>query len=169
MVELSTVAAIIAAIGVTCGAAMAILQLRNLVIQRKVNMVIGLIPNMRPDFGEKFNNSARLLYSNEIGDYKTFIDSHGSIDSSQDEVVKAFVLITGYYESIGLLYQMKLLDRKLVTEIMGYDIVKDWDHLKHIVLGIRKEQNSVKSFEYFEFMAEDMRDYFSVIIPEISN
>lgn len=155
--EISTIASIAAAIGVLVGAAIAIIQLYNLRKQRMVNMIIGLVPSFKPDGGERFSQCARLLFRSEYSDYYDFVQRYGELDSSDNEVVNAFAIISGWYESLGLLYFYKLVDRKIFTDLFGYQPIMDWEKLLPIIVGLRHQTSSNKPYEYFQFMVEDMR------------
>lgn len=155
--EISTIASIAAAIGVLVGAAIAVLQLYNLRRQRMVNMIISLVPSFKPDGGEMFNRNGRLLMRSDYSDYHDFVQRYGEIDSSDSEVVNAFTIIASWYESLGLLYFHKLVDRKIFTDLFGDQPITDWEKLSPIIVGLRNQSSSEKPYEYFEFMVEDIR------------
>jgi hypothetical protein len=155
--EISTIASIAAAIGVLVGAAIAVIQLYNLRRQRMVNMIISLVPSFKPDGGERFNHNARLLMRSEYIDYHDFVQRYGDVDGSDSEVVNAFVIISGWYESLGLLYFYKLVDRKIFADLFGDQPIMDWEKMLPIIVGLRELSSSEKPYEYFEFMVEDIR------------
>ena len=157
MVEITTIASIAAAIGILVGTTLAVLQLRNLVIQRKVNTLINLVPSFRPDGGEKTNKSARLLFASDFKDYNDFIERYGDIDTSENEVVNAFIQISGWYESLGFLYYRKLIDRKMFCELFTIMPIKDWEKMEPIIIGLRHGGSNPRLYEFFEFMVKDMR------------
>lgn len=166
MVELPTIIAIFAAIGVLAGATIAVFQLRNLVIQRKVNMVLSLVPSLKPDGGQNHNRMGRLVMTSEFSDYHDFIQRYGDLDAAElSEVANAFITLTNWYETLGLLYFNKMIDRNIFSEFFAFDTVGDWDKLKPIIVEIRQEKSEPKINEYFEYMAEDMRKNMRVAEP----
>ena len=157
MTELSTIASIAAAAGILIGATLAVLQLRNLVIQRKVNTLISLVPSFRSDGGEQIHKAARLLFASGYKDYHDFVERYGDPETSNNEVVSAFVQISGWYEGLGFLYYRKLVDRRLFCELFSYMPIRDWEKLQPIINGLREQDSNQKEYEFFEFMVEDMR------------
>ena len=157
MVDITAISSVAAAIGILIGVSLTIMQLRNLVIQRKVNTLIGLVPSFRPDGGEKMHRMARMLFASEFKDFDDFVQRYGDLDRSDSEVVNAFTQVSGWYESLGFLYYRKLVDRKMFCELFAYMPIKDWERLEPIILGLRKRDASSKPYEFFEFMVNDMK------------
>ncbi len=160
MADTATIIAIVAAICVLITTITAIFQLRNLLIQRKVSMILTWVPSLRPDMGRELNRLGRLIYSCEFKDYPDFVQRYGDLGTTDNEVSWAFVSVAGWYETLGVLYCKKYIDRKIFSEIYAPFTIRDWTYMKPIIYGMRAKEsplNVANLFGNFEYMAEDMR------------
>ena len=136
---------------------MTVMELRQLVAQRKMEMMLKLVPNFRMSPGE-LNGAIKLISTCEYKDFEDFVQKYGDPITSINPVAVAFSTVAGWYEGLGILYYKRIADRQLIAEFFGYATVIDWEKMKPFVIGLRERTNP-KVFEYFEHLAREMKKW----------
>ena len=129
--DIPSISAIAATVGVLVGVALALLQLRDLVKTRQTDLVMRLYST----FGSKEHMEAyRGIMSMEIRDYDEFIKKYpsGTIESTMVYIVSAF------YEGVGVLLHRKLVDIDLVDDLFSTPIIQIWEKIEPFVKEGRK-------------------------------
>jgi hypothetical protein len=154
--DVSSIATILAAIGVLIGLILTILELRELVAQRKMEAIMRLIPYLNID-SSKVVEASETVFANAFTDFDDFVQKYGDPHTSKTPVVSAYNIISGRMETIGSLYYNRLIDRKLWADLNGAFYIKAWEVLKPLIAGERERTKMPKLYEYAEYMAEDMK------------
>ena len=144
MVDLTSISAILAAIGVFVGVIFAILQLRDLVKTRQTDLVIRLYST----FGS--NNFQKEMTRILNGDYKNY----------SDFMKKEGLLVheTGlFFEGVGLLLHRKLIDISLVCDLFGVSVKMFWERSKPLIKDARKLFNAPRFGEWTENLYNEMQ------------
>jgi hypothetical protein len=65
--------------------------------------------------------------------------------------------IGNFYESIGVFVKTGLLDRELVFQIWGDNVIRDWERLAPVAAIVRRRAGDValENFEYLAVLAQD--------------
>jgi len=152
MLDIPSISAIVAAIGVIIGVIFAVLQLRDLVKTRKTDLVIRLYSTYGSrEFQEAWVETLRL----EFKDYHDYLKKYGA--TSEKPVYTSVNMVAAYFEGIGILLRRRLIDIALVDDLLSSDIVLTWHKMKPIVEGWRKQFNRPQISEWFEYLYDEMQ------------
>ena len=151
MLDIPSISAIVAAVGVLIGVALAVLELRNLVKQRKSDLLMRL----HLAFSTKETSEAVLKYmSIEYKDYDDFVEKYGS-PFAEGPVQTVFVMVGNFFEGIGVLLKRKLVEIELVTELFAVEMF--WLKWKPLVEGTRKQFNNPQLLVGFEYLYNEAK------------
>jgi hypothetical protein len=151
VVDTTEISAIVAAVSVVVGVVLTVIELRNLVKQRKSDLLMRL----HLAFSSKEYSEAVLKYvSTEYKDYDDFVKKYGS-PFAEGSVQTVFLIIGNFFEGIGVLLKNKLVDIDLVTEMFAVDLF--WLKWQPLVEGIRKQPSSQNILEYFEYLHNEVK------------
>ena len=149
--DISAISAIVAATGVLVGVVLAVLELRNLVKQRKSDFLMRL----HLAFTTKETVEACMKYlSSEYKDYDDFVAKYGS-PFAEGQVQTAFVTMGMFMEGIGVLLHRKLVDLDLIIELFAVEMF--WLKMKPLAEGMRKQINDPRVYEWFEYLYNEMK------------
>jgi len=147
MVDITEIAAVVAAAGVLVGVAYYILDLRNQTRIRKTDMVLRFDAVLTSkDLIEAW---AKVL-ERETKEYDTYKLSNTSHWLPELQVAS-------FYEDMGIMLNKGLLDPELFT---CFPISEAWEKLKPLVERIRKERSHAymhKPYEWFEYLYNEMQ------------
>jgi hypothetical protein len=152
MLDIPSISAIVAAIGVLVGVAIALVELRNLVKQRQTDLVTKLSRDIAVD--ERALDAFVDIMETEFDDYNDFVKKYGKFISKKP-VPMSFMMIGNSFEQIGVLLRNKLIDASLVDQLFPISIM--WEKMKPLVEGMRKEYHDPTFFEWFEYLYNEMK------------
>jgi len=145
MVDIPSISAVLAAAGVIVGVALAYLEVRGLVQTRRTDLVMDLYR----DFGDKdFQKAWQMVISSEYKDYNEYVVKYGL-----DEVYQVVM----FFEGIGTLLHMKLIDTRLVGHLISGPIRSTWEKMKPIIEGHRQKLGQPQFCEWFEYLYNEMK------------
>jgi hypothetical protein len=155
--DVTSVSAIVAAVGVLVGVVLTVLELRNLVKQRQTDLFM----KVYSIFGSgKFSKAVRRLLATEVKNYDDFVRKHGSVVSIEPEPAQIWLdidLIGWFFNEMGFLVNEKLVSEKLVCKLLGYWVIILWEKMRPLIYGWRKEYNMSESFSWFEYLYNEMK------------
>ena len=144
MLDISSISAIAAALGVVVGVVYAIMELRNLVKARQTDLVIRLYST----FGSKeFQERWAEFISADYKDYNDFVKKYGL----------TWPEIGIFFEGVGVLLKRKLIDIALIDDLFTGPIKMTWEKGKHIVEDAKKQLNQPQWAEWFEYLYNEMQ------------
>jgi hypothetical protein len=151
MVDVTEISAIVAAIGVLIGVALAVLELRDLVKTRKTDVVMRL----HSEFTKKEMVEASVKFLGlQFKDYDDFQRKYGSILSGSQEVI--VTMMNGmFFEGIGVLVHRGLVDIDLVRDL--FSITLPWEKIKPIAEGLRSQFGEREIFEWYEYLYNEVK------------
>ena len=152
MLDIPSISAIVAAVGVLVGVAIAVVELRNLVKQRQTDLVTRLSSDIALD-RESLEAFVDIVET-EFEDYDDFVKRYGKF-ISKNQVPMSFMMMGNFYEQIGVLLRNKLIDASLVDQL--FPVIITWEKTKPIVEGMRKEYHDPGFFEWFEYLYNEMK------------
>lgn len=127
MIDIASISAVVAALGVIIGVVFTAMELRNLVKTRQIDLVVRLYSTM----GSKDMLEAwEKIKTSEYKDINAYIKEHGLSEVHEVGV---------FYEGIGVLLRRKLIDISLVDDLFSTPIKSIWEKLKPIVEWQRKQ------------------------------
>jgi hypothetical protein len=152
MLDIPSISAIAAALGVLVGVAIAVVELRNLVKQRQTDLVTRLSSDIALD-RESLEAWVDIVEA-EFEDYDDFVKRYGKL-ISKNQVPMSFMMMGNFYEQIGVLLRNKLIDASLVDQL--FPVVITWEKTKPLVGGMRKEYHDPGFFEWFEYLYNEVK------------
>jgi hypothetical protein len=153
LVDITEVSAIVAAIGVIVGVAFTVLQLRDFVKTRHIDLVMRLYST----FGSKEYLEASRRVSLASKDHDAFLKKYGYVD---------VVLVGTLFEGIGILLKRKLMDIELIDDLFSEPVRNSWRTMKPIIEIYRKSLNQPRIFEWFEYLAAEMQKREQQLAPK---
>jgi hypothetical protein len=154
MVDASTVSIIIASASVIAGVLYYVLQVRNLVKSRQMDIVMRLYVTWGSDDMKRAFSKVVAL---KPQDYETFCREHGSIASPNRSPIWTDIDRVGWFmNGLGFMVHRRFVSIDLIGELFGYGVVFQWKILGPLVLGWRAELNLPESFAWFEYLAKEL-------------
>jgi hypothetical protein len=68
-----------------------------------------------------------------------------------------WITVGTFFEGIGVLLYRKLIDISLVDDLFTAPIKMAWDKMKDSIIEARKEYGQQTIFEWFEYLANEMK------------
>ena len=144
MLDIPSISAVVAAIGVTVGVTLAYLEVRTLVKQRQTDLVMRLYSTFGSnEWLEAFD---RVIHT-EYKDYSDFV-KRGWLDVHKVGI---------FYEGIGVLLLRKLLDINLVDDLFSGPIKIGWEKMKTVIEDYRKQEDYPQAYEWFEYLYNELQ------------
>jgi len=151
MVDIQTVSIAIASAGVFVAAIYYIFQLRHQNRLRQTDLVIRLASDMK---------SAELvaafadMHEAEFKDYDDFVKKYGH-PFSRNQVPMSLVMIGNFFEEVGVLFSNKLLDARLIYQLIP--VSGSWEKMEPVIKGLRTEYYVQAYYEWFEYLFNEMK------------
>ena len=151
MLDIPSISAVVAAVGVLVGVTLAYLEVRTLVKQRQTDLVMRLHHTW---ISKEYREAWTRVLTLEFEDYNDFVRKHGSITSGEPASV-AILMVAGFYESVGVLFHRKLIDIDLIEELLPVEM--SWEKIAPLFVGWRKQANEPRLAEWFEYLYNEMQ------------
>jgi hypothetical protein len=137
MLDIPSISAIVAVVGVIIGVFLTVLELRHLRMQRQTDLLVRISPWLSMSSSEL--QTAFVRTSNvEFTDYDDFVKKYGKISSEKLEQT-AILAIANYLDGLGILARRRLVDADLIYEFWTGDIADLWEKIKPLVEAVRKK------------------------------
>jgi hypothetical protein len=145
MVDLTSISAILAAIGVLVGVVFAILELRNLVKTRQTDRVVRLYSIMgSKDWLEAWDK----FVNREMTDFYSYKKKYGFAELNT---------VLTIFEGIGVLLRRKLIDVGLVQDFFSFHVNLVWEKLKPFAEEARQIRKTPKVATNVEYLYNEMK------------
>ncbi len=150
MLDISSISAIVAAVGVIVGVVFAMLELRNLVKTRQTDLALRLYSH----FGSReFLEARKTVMDLEFEDYNDYVKKYGRFGR-----IEAVSQVCMFFQGMGVLLHRKLLNISLIDELFSPISIKIiWEKMKPVVEGWRKQFNEPRTLEWFENLYNEMQ------------
>jgi hypothetical protein len=76
---------------------------------------------------------------------------------SDEPAHKAMAMVAMFFDGVGVLLYKKLIDKSLIYDLFSTAIRVFWEKMKPVMLGLRRESNDPKVFEWFEYLYNEMK------------
>lgn len=151
MIGVTEISAIVAAVGVLIGVVLTVVELRNLVKQRKSDLLMRL----HLAFSTKEYSEIILKYlSTEFDDYDDFVNKYGLL-FNEGPVQTVFWSVGNFFEGIGILVKNRFVDIALVAELFA--VGPFWLKWKPLIEGTRKHYNGPDLLAWFEYLYNEVK------------
>jgi len=151
VIDIQTISIMLASASVIAGVVYYALQLRHQSKMRQTDLVIRLASDMRST--EVVGAFVDMLGA-EFKDYDDFVKKYG-MPFSKNPVPLSLLMIGNYFEQLGVLFRNKLIDAHLGSQL--FPISAAWEKMEPFVKGLRKEYQSQGYYEWFEYLASEMK------------
>jgi len=149
MVDITEISAVIAAAGVLFGVVYYILDMRNQSKMRRTDLLVRLCSAFQTkDWLEAWS----VVDGSSLG--QTTIDINKIRAEHRDVEVNEVCL---FFDEIGNLLQMRLVDIELVEKMLHGHIKRIWERMKPAVEEVRKRRNDPRLVEGFEYLYNEIK------------
>jgi hypothetical protein len=150
MFDVTEISAIVAAAGVLVGVVYYILDIRNQAKIRRIDMVMKLYATFGSTEYQKAYQTMMKLEFEDYSDYRKRCAENAEVNA-------ALMTVNVFFEGIGVLVKRKLVGMDLVDDLLSSDILGTWEKMKPLVEGIRKSFARPQSWEWFEYLYNEMQ------------
>lgn len=147
--ELPILLDVISGIAVIIGVVLGLIQLRQFYLSRKRESALLLLHSYK---SSEFTDGIRIVFSIPNGLTKN------EIDERLREDIKAVFLVISTWESIGILVYRNEVTMDMVDDAFSGPIIISWQKLQRYVFDMREEHQRQTIMEWFQWLAEQMRD-----------
>jgi len=153
MVDITSISAVVAAVGVIVGVVFTVMQLRDLVKTRHTDLVMRLYS----DFGsDELQRAGLTAVHIEYEDYKDFVEKYGP-PNSDNPVPLAIIKSALFFEKVGILLHRELIEVDMVSSVFGYSIRVLWEKIKPLMEESREMFNDPTIWKWFEYLYNEMQ------------
>ena len=153
MVDVQTVSIAIASVGVFAAAIYYIFQIRHQDKMRHMDLFMRIYSIWG---SEDMLNAHRRFMVLKVENYNSFVKEHGPLTEST-QINTDIDRIGWFFNLMGFLVKEKIVHIKLVDELLGYWVIKNWETIKPLVYGWRKQYNIPESYHWFEYLYNEMK------------
>jgi len=157
MVDIPSVSIVIASAGVFAAAIYYVLQIRHQTKLRETDLILRLNSTMA--ISKEYMRDVWKVWDLEYKDFDDFTRKYGSLTVRHKEnpdLEDSINVVLNQVDMLGLLVKRKAVNIDLLIEY--YDITKLWEKLEPLIEGWRKEQNTPKLCEWFEYLYKEMKE-----------
>ena len=145
MLDIPSISAIVAALGVLVGVVLTVLEVKNLVETRQTDLVIRLYST----FGSKELQEAwEKTQSREYKDFSAYTREYGLLEVNE---------VGWFFEGVGVLLHRKHINIGLVDDLFSSPVKRAWERLKPIAEGERNQTQRPQIWEWFEYLYNEMQ------------
>jgi hypothetical protein len=153
MVDVTEISAVVAAVGVVVGVVYYVLEIRH---QDKMKH-LDLFMSLYSVWGSRdVLDAHRRFMTIKIEDYDSFVKEHGPVTDSL-QIYTDIDQIGWFFNLMGFLVKEKIVQVKLIDELLGYWVIRNWEAIKPLAYGWRKQYNIPESYHWFEYLYEEMK------------
>jgi hypothetical protein len=148
MFDIQTISIVIAAATVVAGVIYSSLQVGEQTKMRQTDLIMRLYATYSS--GE-FQDAWEKVRNSHLEDFKDIYDygkKHGLKEINQ---------VCLFFEGIGVLLHKKLVDVKMVDDLFGGAITREWERVREPVMLSRKQLDDPTAYYYFEYLYNEMK------------
>jgi hypothetical protein len=105
---------------------------------------------------EDMLNAHRRFMILKVETYDSWVKKEGSV-TEPSQVNTDIDRIGWFFNLMGFIVKEKIVHIKLIDELLGYWVIKDWETIKPLVDGWRKQYNIPESYRWFEYLYNEMK------------
>jgi len=151
MVDITSISALVAAVGVIVGVVLAILELRNITKTRQMELIMSIYSL----FGTReFIDAWEKMRTREFKDYDGYVKKHGLAELN---------IVAWVFEGLGFLLHRGFLDIDTVHELMSESTKMTWERVKPMAEDARKQLSQrkfggyVPLYQWWEYLYNEMK------------
>jgi hypothetical protein len=153
MVDIQTVSIAVASASVVAGIVYYAFQIRHQEKTRHLDLFMRIYSTWG---SEDMLNAHRRFMALKVENYDSFVKEHGQV-TEPSQINTDIDRIGWFFNLVGFLVKEKIVSIKLVDELLGSWVTKNWETIKPLVYGWRKQYNIPESYQWFEFLYNEMK------------
>lgn len=143
--DIPSISAIVAAIGVIVGVLYYVLDIRH---QRQIRQT-DMVMRLHTTFGSKeLQDAWEKTQDREFKDFDTYKKEYGLREVNE---------VGWFFEGLGVLLYRKHINISLVDDLFSTPIKRAWEKLKPIAEGERNQTHRPQIWEWFEYLYNEMQ------------
>ena len=153
MVDFTEISVMVAAAGVIIGVVYYILEIRHQDKMKHLDLFMSLYSAWgSPDMLD----AHRRFMVIRVENYDSWVKEHGPV-TELTQLNTDIDRVGWFFNLMGFLVKEKIVHIKLVDELLGYWVIKNWETIKPLVDGWRKQYNIPESYHWFEYLYNEMK------------
>ena len=153
MVDVQTISIAVASASVVAGVVYYALQIRHQNTMRHLDLFMRFYSTWG---SEDMLNAHRRFMVLKVESYDSFVKEHGSV-TEPSPINTDIDLVGWFFNLVGFLVKEKIVQIKQIDELLGYWVIKDWETIKPLVSGWRKQYDIPESYRWFEYLYNEMK------------
>jgi hypothetical protein len=153
MADIQTVSIAIASVGVFVAAIYYILQIRHQNRMRNLDLFMRLYSTWG---SADMLDAHRRFMLIKVDNYDSFVKNYGQVMETK-QIYSDIDRVGWFFNLMGFLVKENIVNIELVDELVGYLAIKNWDTIKPLVDGWRKQYNIPASYHWFEYLYNEMK------------
>ena len=149
--DVQTISVVIASASVIGSAVYYTLETRHQRRIRQTESIIRLSPWFNMD-AKEIQEAISNVCSAEYTDYEDYLKKYAGKPEQ-----KSLKLLGNYFEGVGLLVYMKLVEMEIVFNFWGDVAESVWDGNEEVINGMRKDIGTPWTFQYWEFLVKEFK------------
>ena len=151
ILDVPTISVVIASTSVVISAVYFMLDTRHQRGIRKIESIIRLSPWFQIG-AKEIQEAIGNVCSAEYTDYKDYLTKYAGKPEQT-----SLRLLGNYFEGIGLLVYMKLVEMDIVYNFWGDVAESVWDGNEELINGMRKDIGTSYTFQYWEWLVREIK------------
>jgi hypothetical protein len=151
IIDIQTISIVIASASVIGSSVYYMLETRHQRRTRQTESIIRLSPWFSMD-AKEIQEAISNVCSVEYTDYKEYLAKYAGKPEQT-----SLKLLGNYFEGIGLLVYMKLVEIDIVFNFWGDIAESVWDDNKELIDSMRKDSGTPFTFQYWEFLVKEFK------------
>ena len=149
--DVQTISVVIASASVIGSAVYYTIETRHQRRIRQTESIIRLSPWFNMD-AKEIQEAISNVCSAEYTDYEDYLKKYAGKPEQ-----KSLKLLGNYFEGVGLLVYMKLVEMEIVFNFWGDVAESVWDGNEEVINGMRKDIGTPWTFQYWEFLVKEFK------------
>jgi hypothetical protein len=149
--DIPAISVVIASASVIGSAVYYMIETRHQRRIRQTESIIRLSPWFSLD-AKEIQEAISDVCSLEYTDYKDYLAKY---DGKPEQI--SLKLLGNYFEGIGLLVHMKLVELDIVFNFWGDVAESVWDGNEELINGMREDSGTPFTFQYWEFLVKEFK------------
>ena len=150
-IDIPSISVIIASASVIGSAVYYMIETKHQRRTRQTESIIRLSPWFSLD-AKEIQEAISNVCSTDYTDYKDYLTKYNGKPEQ-----KSLKLLGNYFEGVGLLVYMKLVEIDTVFNFWGDIAESIWDDNEELINGMRKDTGTPFTFQYWEFLVKEFK------------
>jgi hypothetical protein len=151
ILDIQTISVVIASASVIGSAVYYMIETRHQRRIRQTESIIHLSPWFKMD-AKEIQEAISNVCSTEYIDYKDYLTKYAGKPEQT-----SLKLLGNYFEGVGLLVYMKLVEMEIVFNFWGDVAESVWDGNEELINSMRKDIGTPFTFQYWEFLVKEFK------------